>query len=311
MDPLTDALAIAGVRSTLGAKIEAGRNWGWWWSSRSGELGAAFHAVTSGTVWVAVPGGDAVELMPGDVILLPRGTPHAIGSDLQAVQRTNADRFDTGEAVGDGVHRMGTGDTRSQLLCAHYTQDAAVHTQVLSLLPDVVHVRAGAAHGLGALVGLIADELVRPGLASDVVLNRLVDVLLVRVLRSWVEQAPTGDLTGSSWLTGLRDPIVHAALTELHAEPGRAWTADTLAQAVAVSRATLTRRFASAAGETPGAYLLRWRMDLAARRLRDTDDAIGTIGRDLGYTSEPAFNRAFSRARDVPPGRYRTLSRAA
>jgi AraC-like DNA-binding protein len=62
-------------------------------------------------------------------------------------------------------------------------------------------------------------------------------------------------------------------------------------------------------GDTPAAYLTRWRMDLAAQRLRDTDDTVGFIARSLGYTSEYAFNRAFARTRDIPPGRYRSRSR--
>jgi AraC-like DNA-binding protein len=46
-------------------------------------------------------------------------------------------------------------------------------------------------------------------------------------------------------------------------------------------------------------------MALAARRLRDGDEPVETIARAVGYTSEYAFNRAFSRHRGVPPGRYR------
>ena len=52
-------------------------------------------------------------------------------------------------------------------------------------------------------------------------------------------------------------------------------------------------------------------MDLAAQRLRDTDDTVGAIARSLGYTSEYAFNRAFTRHRRTPPGRYRTQARRA
>jgi AraC-like DNA-binding protein len=73
-----------------------------------------------------------------------------------------------------------------------------------------------------------------------------------------------------------------------------------------VSRATLARRFTSHVGETPASYLTRWRMDLAARRLRDTTDPISVIAASIGYTSEYAFSRAFTRTRRTPPGRYRT-----
>src|SRR2546430_7115059 len=39
-------------------------------------------------------------------------------------------------------------------------------------------------------------------------------------------------------------------------------------------------------------YLARWRMDLAAMRLRDT---AGAVARSLGYTSGYAFNRALTK----------------
>jgi AraC-like DNA-binding protein len=63
-------------------------------------------------------------------------------------------------------------------------------------------------------------------------------------------------------------------------------------------------------GETPGTYLTQWRMDLAARRLRDTDDSLEAVAHSVGYTSVYAFSRAFSRLRSVPPGQYRTRARS-
>lgn len=78
-----------------------------------------------------------------------------------------------------------------------------------------------------------------------------------------------------------------------------------------MSRATLARRFAELVGETPLAYLTRWRMDLAARRLRETTEPVGAIARGVGYSSEFAFSRAFSRVRGHPPGRYRRLAGGA
>lgn len=57
-------------------------------------------------------------------------------------------------------------------------------------------------------------------------------------------------------------------------------------------------------------YLTRWRMDLAARRLRDTVEPVEEIARSVGYRSEFAFNRAFVRHRGLPPGRYRRTATA-
>ena len=61
------------------------------------------------------------------------------------------------------------------------------------------------------------------------------------------------------------------------------------------SRATLARRFTQQVGEPPLSYLTRWRMALAAERLRTTALPVAVIAREVGYTSEYAFNRAFAR----------------
>ena len=109
-----------------------------------------------------------------------------------------------------------------------------------------------------------------------------------------------------SWLRALQRPghrpRARRCCTSGPPEP---WTLERLAAEVHLSRATLARRFAELVGEPPLTYLTRWRMDLAARRLKDTTDPVETIARSVGYTSEYAFNRAFSRHRGQPPGRYR------
>jgi AraC-like DNA-binding protein len=50
-------------------------------------------------------------------------------------------------------------------------------------------------------------------------------------------------------------------------------------------------------------------MDVAAQRLRDTDDSIGAVADRVGYRSEYAFSRAFARHRGLAPGRYRRAAR--
>ena len=128
--------------------------------------------------------------------------------------------------------------------------------------------------------------------------------MLIHILRTWLAVADPHQLR-PSWLAALRDPTIGAALAALHTDPARPWTVETLAGHIAVSRATLARRFTTLVGDTPNSYLTRWRMDLAAHRLRTTPDPIAPIARSVGYTSEYAFNRAFTRVHSLTPGRYR------
>ena len=141
-------------------------------------------------------------------------------------------------------------------------------------------------------------------------LNRVVDILLVQLLRAWLDASPPL-AQPASWLGSLTDPVAGPALAAMHAEPGCDWTVETLATATGVSRATLARRFQAKVGQTPGAYLTRWAHGPRRPAPRDTDDTVGTVARSLGYTSEYAFNRAFARAHHSPPGRYRARARSA
>jgi len=307
MDALTAVLAVAGVRGTVAATLDAAEPWG---LALNAVPGAAFHAVTDGLAWLRIPGRPDTRLMPGDVVLLPTGLAHILAS-APAAATVPFDHLAAEHALAAGQDlRLGAGPGQTRILCASYHQDPAVTVPLLTLLPDMLHIparQAGAA--LDTTLRLLAGEISRPQPGASAVLDRIVDILLVQLLRAWLDTAAAPG-RAASWLSALTDPIAGPALAALHSQPGRDWTIPSLATAIGVSRATLARRFPAQVGCTPAAYLTRWRMDLAAVRLRDTDDTVGAIARSLGYTSEYAFNRAFARHRHMPPGRYRTRSRA-
>ncbi|GAB3821972.1 AraC family transcriptional regulator [Kribbella italica] len=306
MDLLAEVLAVGGVQGTLGCRVEGAEPWALQWTDNPG---AAFYAVTAGTAWLAVHGRAPLRLSAGDVVLLPTGVDHTISSDPGA----KAPQCDPGKAAharltGD-VLRFGTGEVQTHLLAAMYSHDPAVSTQVLHLLPEVVHLPTESSGTcLDDTILLLTRELAYPQLATSLVLDRLVDILLVQFLRVWLARRPED--AQETWLGVLDDPLLTSALTKLHADPARPWTTELLATELGVSRATLTRRFASTTGQAPGAYLTQWRMDLAARRLRDTDDTLDAIARSIGYTTPYAFSRAFTRSKGQSPGRYRVTARA-
>jgi AraC-like DNA-binding protein len=307
VDLLADVLEVAGVRGAVAATVEAGEPWGF---QLEPVVDAAFHAVTTGTAWLRVADRDPVRLMPGDVVLFPSGAAHALASEQDGPLTPWAHLAAEPGYQQNRTIEIGPRPAATRILCASYRHDRVVSTPVFTLLPEVMHIPAGSLSGsLADTIRLIGSELNSRDLASSTVLNRLVDVVLIHLLRGWLRGATEPATPPASWLRGLTDPTVNAALSALHGEPGQAWTVQSLARHVAVSKATLARRFAALVGESPAAYLTRWRMDLAARRLRDTDDPVEAIARAVGYQSVFAFSRAFARERAVPPSRYRAQSR--
>ncbi|CCQ14460.1 DNA-binding domain-containing protein, AraC-type [Rhodococcus sp. AW25M09] len=305
MDVLSEVLSVSSVRGSAGARIAAAGDWGVEWV---GDRDAVVYAVTAGVAYLMTEDDEPRLLMPGDVVMLPQGSAHALVSAPSATVHSCDNAAASRARLRGEVLKLGDGEVQTQILGASFTYDPAATRRIFGLLPEVIHFRA---QQLGAsatdVVKLLGRELSAPGPATDLLLDRLVDVLLVEVLRAWFSTQSEAD---ASWWGVFRDPLLYAAVTKLHEAPGFPWTADSLSREVSTSKQTLMRRFAVFAGTTPGRYLTEWRMNLAAVRLRDTDDSLDTIATDIGYTTVYAFSRAFRRERQIPPGQYRMRSRA-
>jgi AraC-like DNA-binding protein len=94
------------------------------------------------------------------------------------------------------------------------------------------------------------------------------------------------------------------AITAMHRDPGYPWTLQSLAERVGMSRSVFALRFRKTVGATPMEYLTRWRMILAADRLKNSDEGLSAISQSLGYESESAFGRAFRRVTGCSPRQY-------
>ena len=147
-----------------------------------------------------------------------------------------------------------------------------------------------------ALVDLFADEIVgdEPGQAA--VIDRLLDLLVVRCVRTV--------LATSSGPSG--DDLVARALRAMEEQPEHPWTVESLATHVGLSRAALARRFALQMGEPPLTYLTRWRLALAADLLVSTDHTLAAIAAKVGYANPFALSAAFKRVHGESPRDYRT-----
>jgi AraC-like DNA-binding protein len=308
VDPLADVFDLSRVSGAVMAQLIAYEPWG---LAVDPLPGAVFHAVVAGSCWLRMPGRAPQHLMPGDVVLLPTNTPHELVSAVDArtdsLARFETDRPRTSDS--DMVIQGPGAGTR--VLCAAYDYDHEVAHPLLSQLPPVLHIPAGMPGddgGVAATLRLLSLELDGRPPGSRAAVGRMIDVMLIHVMRAWL-RVQEDDAT-DGWLLALRDPIIARAMTAIHQRPHEAWSIESLAREVSVSRATLARRFAHLVGQTPPEYLTRWRMDLAAQRLRDTDDTVAAIAAAVGYRSEYSFSRAFTRHRGLAPGRYRRHSRA-
>jgi AraC family transcriptional activator of mtrCDE len=265
-----------------------------------GALQAPFHVLLEGTCLLYVR-SHRIELVPGDVVVIPSGARHRIvtagGGKARGIAETQGDVFTTtrsergGEAVLD-------------LFCGHYTFGAGAGAMLFRTLPDPVHVSFGrSAESEGTLrmiSALMRGEAQREGDGTAAILSALSTVLLTMVLRT-----SRGSTTDATLWTAAGDERIANVIEQMLEDPGTHWSIERLSRDAAMSRATFIRRFARSTGMSVGAFLTQLRLMSAAEMLTTTDSTVAAIAAMVGYQSESAFNRSFRSATGLTPGRFR------
>lgn len=304
-DVLTDVLVALRLRAWLYSRTEITPPWRFDFTA---SPDSTFHIIGSGGGYLltndALPDNTTtpVPVAEGDVIVFPHGHAHALCDDPGSpLTQTVSLMYDA-----DHAHHIfpfaGDGPT-TVMLCGAFRLDRA-HEPMLHSLPRLIHIPAADGHvppEFADVVALIGAEsrARKPGTHS--VLRRLTEILFIQVIRAWLEHRPQ---QSRGWLVALADPTIGRALGLIHQHPERHWNVKELATAVALSRSTFSARFTELVGQPPITYLTRWRMHHATRLLINGED-ITSIANRLGYDSEVAFRKAFTREIGTPPGKYR------
>lgn len=227
------------------------------------DPGAAYVCVvTSGELRIEAPGQASVNVAAGDLAMLPHGAGdlRLIGPDAASTLVLGRFRFETDSLRG-----------------------------MVFALPPVIHIpRAEGADWLGGIVHFLLLEAgdAQPGAALMV--SRLIDLVVIRTLRTWIHRGPT-----SGWFGGLSDPRIANALKAIHERPMQRWSIEALAGIAGMSRSSFCERFAALVGRSPLRYHNECRLMLARDLLAKGGARVGEIGLSVGYESEAAFSRAY------------------
>lgn len=269
-----------------------------------------FHLVTEGKGYVRVEeDGRAVPLEAGDIVILPHGNAHLMGNGPPVTPIDSAPYLQQIFAEGRMLNQCGGGGDTTKLVCGYLTCDPQLGQVFLAGLPPIVkvHIRdSPSGQWLEDTFRYSVDHAEASGPGGAAVIAKLSEVLFVETLRRYIAQLSP---TQRGWLAGVRDPDVGKALALLHRQPAYPWTIATLANEVGLSRSLLAERFRHYLSETPIGYLTRWRLQLAAQMLASTSKSVAEVAGEVGYESEPSFNRAFKREFAVPPARFRSQTK--
>lgn len=200
------------------------------------------------------------------------------------------------------AHRLITDESEgADVVCANVLFGAGGRNPITDSLPGVVCVPLQDLPGAEALLSLLDEEAFTPRCGRQAALDRLCELLLIRLLRYCMDQG----ITQGGSLAGLSDAKLSKALLAVHERPEHDWTLETMAALAGMSRARFAHHFREVLGQTPADYLASWRVSVAQGMLR-SGRPLKHVAMDVGYGSASAFARVFERKVGQLPSAWMT-----
>jgi len=314
LDTITDIFNTMHVTAVVNAKVEATAPWGLVHHAEdqakhtqySKKGISPFHLVHFGMVsrgncWLNVQGvSESIPLTGGDFFLVAPGLSYT----LRDHPRTAARSFcAAAPSDGSNVIRYGGGGIPTTIISGMISFDALRVKPITQLLPNLILIKADQARSfaLHTTLQTLASEIAEPAPGSEVVANRLAEVLFIQSLRAHMGSATCKQ----GWLRAIFDSQIGAALKSIHQDVNGAWTVESLAVIASMSRSAFAVRFKELLGQTPLEYVTEWRMQKAIQLLKQRDKKLVDVAQSVGYESDAAFGKAFKRVVGLTPGEYR------
>jgi AraC-like DNA-binding protein len=262
--------------------------------------GIKCYAMLAGQCWLVVEGvPEPVLLHAGDCFLLPRGLPFRLTTDLSLEPVLYTEAFARLRARNEAP---GVTEGARYIAGGHFTLTGGHAETLLHSLPAIVHIRRESDKAaMRWSLERMREELRDPQPGGSLIAQQLAYMMLIQALRLHLADAASA---GRGWLSALSDKHMSIAISSMHNDPGYPWTLQSLAERVGMSRSVFALRFRETVGATPMEYLARWRMLLAADRLKNSSSGLSAIAQSLGYESESAFGKAFRRVMGCSPRQY-------
>jgi len=227
------------------------------------------HLVKHGPVQVIGERNGVIHITKPSILFLPRPDNHRLITD----ERAGAD-----------------------VVCATVQFGGGGRNPINDSLPNVVLVELAALSKVDQLLELMFEEAFSDHCGRQAVLDRLCEVLMIRLLRYCMAHG----LTQGGTLAGPADNRLAKVLTDIHNAPSRERDLESMAALAGMSRARFAVRFREITGETPADYLASWRI-MTAQDLLKKGRQLKHVADDVGYGSASALTRAFVRKLGCSP----------
>ncbi|MDX2464347.1 MAG: AraC family transcriptional regulator [Porticoccus sp.] len=269
---------------------------GSWAVDTSGERKATFHMIARGAAWLHLPDSDTpIALRSGDIVVFPNDAAHTI-SNSESPPPPEQPRNQPNNAKDKGPV--------TSLICGYFTFERHHWNPLLNALPEVMVIKSEDTANTALMDDVIRNiiyETETEGAGSDVIVDKLSEVLFIHVVRTHMQQQQTN----TGFIAALADKQISAALSSFHAMPGDSWSVESLSNIAGMSRSVFAEKFHKLVMMPPMAYVTCWRMQIAYGHLSEAKESVAQVAEQSGYQSEAAFAKVFKKHFGYGPGKVR------
>ncbi|GJL99120.1 MAG: AraC family transcriptional regulator [Methyloligella sp.] len=303
-DILSDIFETIRLRATLYFRTDYSPPWAI--TVPKYEQAARFHLVVQGRCHIELASGTTTEIGPGDLILIPRGQQHVLSDQKGRIPAPLETIIEKSGYDGNGTFVLGERNpsAATQMVCGHFGFTKGADHPLLRSLPEFITMTpADRAENpiLDETLRLVVRRVFAHSLGASAAISRLSEVFFIEAVRASINKNP--EL--SRILEAMTDKNISHSLELIHQQTNHAWTVETLASEVGMSRSRFAERFSNLLGDGPMGYLTNWRLQQALPLLSQPNANIQDIANQVGYQSASAFTRAFAQKFGTPPSEFR------
>jgi AraC-like DNA-binding protein len=265
------------------------------------DTDSAVHYVLSGegVAWRAT--GEATELSPHMVMIVPPGSRLTISSDPD--RQINLAEPKCDPLAGEwNLLTVGDGSPGLTLACGYVHARYMQVAELFDYLREPLIQSVAEDRSFREPFHNLLEELADPKPGTKVLAEMLMKQCLIALLRG---QSETSGECFVPWLGALGDRSLGRALAAMLDEPEANHSLESLGDIAGMSRGAFSERFKEAFGRTAIDCLREIRLRRAAHLLTATDLPVKTIAFRVGFDSRSYFSRAFKAFAGLDPVGFR------
>jgi len=198
------------------------------------------------------------------------------------------------------AHRIiGSEDNPPELVCANIIYNESTSNPIANALPALLDFKLSDCQKLKQTAQSLFDEAFHDRCGRLPMINSLTNIFLIHVLRHVLNN----NIMQHGLLAGLAHPQVAKVLLAIHEAPEQQWGLEEMAELALMSRSKFAELFKRIVGQSPGDYVIDWRI-VVAKGLLQQKKSVAIVANAVGYENGSALARVFRKKLGISPKQW-------